>query len=190
VSARPARLIPTPTQTVGPFFHFCLADDPSLGRMAVHGTPGDRVRIRVTVVDADGLAVPDALVELYQTDASGRYADPRDGRVAFSGFGRMPTGEDGACLFETIRPARPHDQAGGPHAAHVNVCLLARGLLSHLFTRLYFAGDPDLGADALLAAVPEARRDTLVARPRDGDPGLWTFDIRLQGDRETVFFVP
>jgi protocatechuate 3,4-dioxygenase, alpha subunit len=177
----------TPTQTVGPFFHFCLADDLTLGQMAPEGTPGERIRLRVRVLDADGAAVPDSLIELYQADAAGRYATAADAG-GFSGFGRMPTDDSGTCVFETVRPGR----VGGarPQAAHIEVCVLARGLLSHLFTRIYFAGDPDLATDTLLGQIPEARRGTLQASPDPADPGLWLFDIRLQGDGETVFFLP
>lgn len=177
----------TPTQTVGPFFHFCLADDLTLGQLAGPGVPGERVRLRVRVLDGDGLPVPDALIELYQADAAGRYPDPGDRAPAFSGFGRMPTSDAGVCEFETVRPGRPG--SGVAQAAHLEVCVLARGLLSHLFTRIYFAGDPDLATDPLLAAIPEARRGTLLAVPDPASAGLWTFDVRLQGDGETVFFI-
>jgi protocatechuate 3,4-dioxygenase alpha subunit len=102
--------------------------------------------------------------------------------------GRLPTDAQGSCTFETIRPGRVADGRGGLQAAHVNLCLFARGLLRHLYTRMYFAGDPALGDDALLAHVPEDRRETLLAIADPGAPATWSFAIRLQGDRETVFF--
>ena len=116
----------TPSQTVGPFFDFCLTPD------TTHGTvfPDSRSRIRLTVrvLDGAGDPVPDAIVEIWQAcDVPGRDA----------GFGRLGTREDGSCEFDTVRPCDPPEGA-----AHVNVCLFARGLLRHLYTRLYFEGDP------------------------------------------------
>ena len=104
----------------------------------------------------------------------------------FCGFGRLPTGADGSCTFETIRPGRVADGAGPAQAPHINVCLFARGLLRQVYTRIYFAGDELIATDAVLAQVPESRRHTLVAH--ETTPGAWLFDIRLQGDGETVFF--
>ena len=135
--------------------------------------------------------VPDALIELWQADADGVYVRPQDLEdvltpTGFCGFGRLPTGPDGACVFETIRPGAERDAQGRTQAPHINVCLLARGLLRQIYTRIYFAGDPDLASDVVLAHVPEGRRPTLLAQP--GGPGAWAFDLRLQGDAETVFF--
>ena len=183
-------LVATSSQTVGPFFHFGLATDPRLGQMTGPATPGDRIRLRVRVIDGAGEPLPDALVELWQADAAGRYVDSPDHGdgdpgQAFRGWGRLPTNASGECEFATIRPGATTAGDGRPQASHINVCLFARGMLRHIFTRLYFAGDPMLPADPVLALVPESRRATLVAHQSDG---VWTFDIRLQGDRETVFF--
>jgi protocatechuate 3,4-dioxygenase alpha subunit len=185
-------LIASASQTVGPFFHFGLTTDATRGVMAGPGTAGERVRLRVQVVDGAGEPVPDAMVELWQADASGHYGAAAgqaggDAARTFGGWGRLPTGSDGACEFTTIRPGTS-PTAGEPAAgaAHINVCLFMRGLLRHLFTRIYFAGDPALNTDPVLAIVPPERRETLVALP-DGDD-VWTFVIRLQGDHETVFF--
>jgi protocatechuate 3,4-dioxygenase alpha subunit len=187
MSREPVRLTATPSQTVGPFFHFGLADDDTLGCLAGAGTKATRVRLRVRVTDGDGRPVPDALVDLWQADADGAYARaPGVGEPpAFSGFGRLPTSEDGDCVFETIHPGGVSDVLGRIHAPHVDVCLFARGLLRHVYTRIYFEGDAALAEDPILVLVPDDRRSTLVAR-RTGDE--WVFHVRLQGQDETVFF--
>jgi protocatechuate 3,4-dioxygenase alpha subunit len=188
-------LVATPSQTVGPFFHFGLTppidraarpdDVVSLGNLAPPGTRGERISLRVRVFDGDGEALPDALIELWQADADGRYVRPADPRQVleskeFCGFGRLPTGADGSCTFETIRPGRVPAEAGQLQASHINVCLFARGLLRQLYTRIYFADDASLATDVVLALVPEARRHTLLAQ--SSAPGGWQFDVRLQGD--------
>jgi protocatechuate 3,4-dioxygenase alpha subunit len=187
----PAHLVATSSQTVGPFFHFGLADNATLGCLVRPDTRGERIRLRIRVVDGDGAPLPDALVELWQADADGVYVRPDDPKdvlapPAFCGFGRLPTGADGACVFQTIRPGGVRDAQGQPQASHINVCLFARGLMRQVYTRIYFEGDPALESDAVLALVPEDRRQTLMAR--QGDPADWAFDVRLQGDGEPVFF--
>jgi protocatechuate 3,4-dioxygenase, alpha subunit len=153
--------VATPSQTVGPFFHVGLTPQPSIGMAAPHA--GERIRLRVTVTDGDGQPVDDALVEVWHGDV----------------FGRMPTDKHGACEFDTVRPA-----------AHINVCLFARGLLRQLHSRIYFEGDPGVAADSVLALVPEDRRATLLAHPDPQDSRRWLFHVRLQGAQETVFFDP
>jgi protocatechuate 3,4-dioxygenase alpha subunit len=181
------RRVASPSQTIGPFFHVGPASTERLGQMAFAETAGERIRLRVRVLDGDGAPVTDALVELWQAGADGRYRRPSDRGAGFTGFGRLGTDEHGWCRFETIRPgALPADE-GARQAAHVNVCLFARGLLRHLYTRIYFEGDPDLGQDPLLSLVAHDRRDTLLAR-RSADGEAWEFVVRLQGERETVFF--
>jgi protocatechuate 3,4-dioxygenase, alpha subunit len=174
--------IATPSQTVGPFFHFGIADSAMLGSLAA-SDGGERLQLRMRVLDGAGWPLPDAMIEIYQANAAGEY-----GTSAFSGFGRLATGLEGSCVFDTIRPGRVTGGDGIAQAAHINVCLFARGLLRHLYTRVYFAGDPDLDTDPLLALVPDERRATLLASPADGPPGTWTWDIHLQGAAETVFF--
>ncbi len=191
MSREPERLTATSSQTVGPFFHFGLAENASLGTIADAGTKGARIRLRVRVFDGDGMAVPDALIELWQADADGQYVRPTDPAAvsappAFSGFGRLPTAADGTCLFDTIVPGRVAGQGGVAQAPHINVCFFARGLLRQIYTRIYFQGSDGLDEDPLLASVPVERRETLLAQP-DGT-SEWLFEIRLQGERETVFF--
>jgi protocatechuate 3,4-dioxygenase alpha subunit len=159
-------LTATPSQTVGPFFHFGLTTDLTLGTVVGADPAGARIRLRVSVTDGDGQPVSDAMLELW-------HAVPGRERAA---FGRLPTGADGTCEFETVRPP------------HVNVCLFARGLLRQVHTRIYFADDPALAGDPVLALVPAARRETLLAVPDREQPGRWLFELRLQGERETVFF--
>lgn len=184
-------LVATPSQTVGPFFDFGMTlPNAALGQMAGPGTPGDRIRLRLRVFDGAGAAVPDAMVEVWQADARGAYPgapdrEPATPGLAFLGWGRLGTNEDGACEFHTIRPGPVPTDDGRLAASHVNVCLFARGLLRHVFTRIYFADDPALADDPVLALVPQERRETLVARV---DRDAWVFDLRLQGEHETVFF--
>lgn len=178
-------LVASPSQTVGPFFDFGMTlPNTALGQMAGPDTAGERILLRIRVYDGEDAPVPDAMVELWQADASGAYPgvpdrEPATPGLAFLGWGRLGTNEAGACEFHTIRPGAVQG------ASHINVCLFARGLLRHVFTRIYFAGDPALSGDPVLALVPEERRETLLARlERD----VWVFDLRLQGEGETVFF--
>ncbi len=191
MSGEPRDLIATASETVGPFFHFGLATDLSLGVIADRSALGEHITLRVTVTDGDAAPVPDGLIELWQVDAGGAAASPPgpgSPPLPFRGFGRLATGADGGCEFKTVRPGPAIGGQEPGQAAHINVCLFARGLLRHLYTRIYFDGDPGLGADPVLALVPPARRDTLLARPDPAQPHSWRFDIRLQGQGETVFF--
>jgi protocatechuate 3,4-dioxygenase alpha subunit len=186
-------LVATPSATVGPFFHFGIATDPMLGRVAEPSAQGEHITLRVRMTDGDGMPVPDALVEIWQVDADGVEASaPAAGETSrFLGFGRLPTAEDGTCEFETVRPGRVPDGRGGRQASHINVCIFGRGLLRQLHTRVYFEGDAALDQDAVLTLVPEPRRRTLLARRDPQRPGLWLFDVCLQGHDEhdeTVFF--
>jgi protocatechuate 3,4-dioxygenase alpha subunit len=185
----------TPSQTVGPFFSFGLAPEQygynfrSIAGSAVadDGTPGTRIRIVGRVFDGEGQPLNDALIEIWQADAEGRYAhpaDPRSSNAAFKGFGRTGTGTDpeSRFVFDTVMPGSVAGQA-----PHINVIVLARGMLNHLYTRLYFEDQAEANArDPILQSVPAERRTTLLAR-RDGAT-TYRFDIRLQGDAETVFF--
>ena len=172
----------TPSQTVGPFFHFALTEGAAVAAVAPPDAPGARIRLQIRVLDGAGDAVTDALIELYQADAPGR-----DAGSGSAGFGRLPTGEDGGCVFEIVRPAPVAIAGGGHQAPHLSVCVFARGLLRHLYTRVYFEGDTIEG-DPVLGCVPVARRPTLLARRSPSSDALWEFTIRLQGEHETVFF--
>lgn len=168
----------TPSQTVGPYFHIGLSR-PGTNCLAGADTPGQHIVIQGQVTDGDGVAVPDALVEIWQADAAGVYRGG-DGD-AFRGAGRCGVDADGRFVFETVKPGAVDGQA-----PHVNVAVFARGLLTHLYTRIYFDDEPEANAtDGVLAQVPAARRGTLVA-VREGDH--YRFDVRLQGEGETVFF--
>jgi protocatechuate 3,4-dioxygenase alpha subunit len=186
-------MIPTPSQTVGPYLHLGLTDSKAVARIAGEGVQGERIRITCQVLDGDGVPMPDAMIELWQAGADGHYpcsSDPQSEPVdpAFRGFGRMPTREDGTCAFETIKPGRVPSGDGGLQAPHINVSILGRGLLQRLCTRIYFADDPANATDPALALVPEDRRATLMAQPDARLPGNWLFDIRLGDEGETVFF--
>ena len=185
----PARFVATSSQTVGPFFHFGLATSEALGVMAAPDVEGERIDLRVQVFDGAGAPVPDALIEVYQANAAGEYPAPgqRQALQGFHNFGRLPTDADGTCVFRTIKPGAVRTGTTA-QAAHINVCLLARGLLRQIYTRAYFAADAALGADPVLTVVPAERRSTLIAQPALEEPCVWEFKIRLQGPDETVFF--
>ncbi len=192
----------TPSQTIGPFFGFGLVPDQygfagtavGGGTMVTDQVPGQRIRIVGRVFDGDGTMVPDALIELWQADQAGCYdgsaGAPRDRRTnaTFHGFGRVGTGAspDGRFEFETIKPG----SVDGLQAPHVHATLFMRGLLRHVCTRIYFSDEREANLrDPVLCAVPPHRRDTLIAQHDDALPGrTYSFDIHMQGERETVFF--
>lgn len=182
-------LIPSASQTAGPFFNFALTTNHSLGTLAKEGAEGENIDLTFRVVDGAGAPTPgDSMIEIWQADAAGFYANPLDGRSSefdanFSGFGRLETGVDGTCTFHTVKPGPV-----GLAAPHISVAVFARGLPKQLFTRVYFAGDPRNAGDPVLALVPESRRATLLATQVPGSSGHWSMEIRLQGDAETVFF--
>ncbi len=188
----------TPSQTVGPYLHIGLTQGAYGAReifsatVAEAGMPGARIRIEGRILGGEGNIVPDALIEIWQADHQGRYAHPADGRAlssnSFRGFGRCPTDKDGGFAFDTVKPGVVPGPGGTTQAPHINVGVLSRGLLKRLFTRIYFAGEPANAADPILALVPADRRDTLIAKADAAKPGLFRFDIRLQGGNETVFF--
>jgi protocatechuate 3,4-dioxygenase alpha subunit len=173
----------TPSQTVGPFFRFGLA---WMGQadLVAPGSPG-AVTLGGQVLDGDGAPVPDAVIEIWQADPDGRF--PTDAAGPWHGFGRSLTDDDGRYHFTTVRPGRVDDR----QAPHIDVSVFARGLLQRLVTRAYLPDEVEVnGADPVLAALAPDRRATLVAEAvaaADG-PDQLRFDIRLQGDRETVFF--
>jgi protocatechuate 3,4-dioxygenase, alpha subunit len=184
-------LKPTPSQTAGPYLHLGCTETHSVPSIAGPQAKGERLRLICRVTDREGNAVNDAMIEIWQADAEGRYKSELDAGTAsdphFGGFGRMPTDERGECRFATIKPGRVRAERG-IQAPHLNVSVFARGILNRLATRVYFEGDPANDECPVLALVPEQRRRTLMARP-DGDrAGDWRIDIRLSGSDETVFF--
>jgi protocatechuate 3,4-dioxygenase, alpha subunit len=180
----------TPSQTVGPYFAIGLPWD--VGPEAVPpDTPG-AIRIRGTVYDGEGTPVPDFLLETWQADPEGRFADMHDygGRSqleGFRGFARYGL-EDGDGRFEivTIKPGSVQGLGETTQAPHIGVSLFARGMLNRVVTRIYFADEEEANAaDPVLARVPPERRATLLAQPTsDG----YAIDVRIQGEGETVFF--
>lgn len=184
----------TPSQTVGPFFHYALMRD-GVEDLDPALDAGQPILVHGAVRDGAGEVVNDAMVEVWQADGAGRYRHPADGRASdvptdFIGFGRVATAEDGTFRVWTVMPGTVPGPQGRVQAPHLNLHVFARGLLDQLTTRIYFAGHEANDADPVLDSVPSDRRHTLLAR-RDGDEddrARYRFDVVLQGDDETVFF--
>jgi protocatechuate 3,4-dioxygenase, alpha subunit len=183
----------TPSQTVGPFFGFALPRE-GYEALVTDATAGERIAIEGRVLDGDGAPLNDALIEIWQANAAGRYDHPDDRQEkpldpAFHGFGRCPTDESGRFHFRTIRPGPVSGPGNTLQAPHINVTVFARGMLKQLVTRIYFEGEPSNADDPILGLVGEPeRRKTLIAKRGNGKNSTYTFDIRLQGPGETVFF--
>ena len=182
----------TTSQTVGPFFSVGLAWL-ERNELAAAGVSGERVRIEGRVLDGDGAAVPDAVLELWQANAQGRYAHPEDVQdkpleEAFSGFGRVPTNTEGRFQFTTIKPGPVPGPGPAPQAPHIVVSVFARGLMRRLVTRIYFPDEPLNGSDSVLRLVDPGRRATLIAKRTPGGEGALEWNVVLQGTAETVFF--
>ncbi|HEX4011326.1 MAG TPA: protocatechuate 3,4-dioxygenase subunit alpha [Solirubrobacteraceae bacterium] len=180
----------TPSQTVGPYFAIGLPW-PEGPHAVPEGTPG-AVTITGTVYDGAGAPVPDHLIEIWQADSDGRFADlygygGASEMPGFRGFARYGV-EDGDGVFEivTVKPGRVKEAGGQLQAPHIDVTVMARGMLNRVVTRIYFADEEEANAeDPILRRVPADRRHTLLAQPENGG---YRFDIRLQGPGETVFF--
>lgn len=184
---------PTPSQTAGPYFHLGCTQQHSVASLIRPETEGERIRLVCRVLDGEGVPVPDAMIEIWQANAAGKYNHPDDAQnkdvePGFIGFGRLATDSEGRCEFLTIKPGRVPANNGIPQASHINVSVFARGILKRLATRLYFDGDADASTDPVLSLVPEDRRATLLANRHGTQPDEWHFDIHLCGARETVFF--
>ncbi|CAM5303179.1 MAG: protocatechuate 3,4-dioxygenase alpha subunit [Afipia broomeae] len=189
----------TPSQTVGPFFAYGLTpkgnyawNDIADNDLVTPELLDSRIEITGTLCDGDGAPISDGMVEIWQADGRGRFPSAKgaDGGLSnsvFRGFGRCPTGPDGSFTFSTVKPGATEDSNGGRQAPHILIAVFARGLLTHVFTRLYFEDEPANAADPVLQCVPAERRATLIAK-RHADGAGYRFDIHLQGDRETVFF--
>ena len=187
-------LLPTPSQTAGPYFHLGLTAKHSVSNIAGPKTKGERLRILFRVLDGNNQPVPDAMIEIWQANAVGKYKHPDDPQdkledLEFFGFGRVATDQNGICIFETIKPGCvPANDEGAVQAPHLNLSIFGRGILNRLATRVYFAGDPANDADPVLARVPDERRNTLFAHPATQGDSDWVFDLHLCGEDETVFF--
>jgi protocatechuate 3,4-dioxygenase, alpha subunit len=190
----------TPSQTVGPYFAIGLAPE-SLGLnwistitndLVTPDVSGERIHIKGRVLDGDGEPIDDCLLEIWQADAAGHYAHPADRsgpNATFTGFGRAATDAAGQYLFHTIKPGRVRGPQEVLQAPHIVLAVFARGMLRQQYARIYFGGEPANASDPVLALVPAARRATLMATPEPGtNPVVYRFDIRLQGEHETVFF--
>ena len=185
----------TGSQTVGPFFSPALLREGARRNVLIlPETAGERIRIEGRVLDGDGIPVPDAMVEIWQANAHGRYNHPADQGSApldpsFLGFGRSGTAEDGSYWFETVKPGPVAFDRDRLQAPHICVTVFSRGLLNHLVTRLYFEDEPANAEDPVLQCVPDDRRVTLLARREPaGAATVYRFDIVLQGADETAFF--
>jgi len=192
-TSRPESVLPTPSHTVGPFYGYAL---PFRGGedIAPLGHP-DTITVHGYVLDGEGKPLPDAFVELWGADPDGNVSttdgsirrDPASGDylgrngVEFTGWGRIQTDANGHWYARTLRPG-----ARGRSAPYLSMCVFARGLLVHLFTRIYLPGDEAAHTDdPLLTQLAAERRDTLIAK--DEGNSTYRFDIRLQGEGETVF---
>ena len=182
----------TSSKTVGPYvkigFESCAVVD-----LSPAGVSGERITLSGRVTDGDGKPVNDAVVEIWQANAQGKYAHPEDAQDkpiegGFRGFGRCLTDGDGRYRFTTIKPGPVPGPSGTAQAPHIVVTVFMRGLLKHLITRVYFPDDPANAEDAVLKLVPAERRATLIARGAPTGKGALEWDIILQGRDETVFF--
>jgi len=184
--------VPTASQTVGPFFSIGLSAM-CRAELTPHAATGASITVRGRVLDGDGRPVPDAVLEIWHADSDGKYDLRGDaGKNAAggvpTGFGRIATNDEGEFRFTTRKPGAVREPDGRVQAAHLAVVLFMRGLLRHLVTRIYFAGENANSTDPILELVPAGRRGTLLAVPSPDAPDEYLWDIRLQGERETVFF--
>lgn len=201
----PQNFLPeTASQTAGPYVHIGLVPsdtgieiyDHELGRdIAGPNAKGERIRVEGRLIDGNGAALKDGLIEVWQANAAGVYAHPEssgDVEEGFRGWGRVIADFDsGAWFFETVKPGAGPGRSGARQAPHISLWIVARGINIGLNTRLYFDDEGAANdADPVLGRVdPPHRRDTLIAtRDDSGDTPVYRFDIRLQGDGETVFF--
>jgi protocatechuate 3,4-dioxygenase, alpha subunit len=185
-------LTATTSQTVGPFFRIGL-DRLNCADIAPQGVPGERVIIQGRVLDGDGVAVPDAVIEIWQANSAGKYGHPDDRQekpthARFKGYGRISTSDDGRYCFRTIKPGSVPGPNGTTQAPHLVASVFMRGLLKRLVTRMYFPADSSQANDPVLGLVPMERRPTLIAAEDTKDKGSLRWDIILQGPLETVFF--
>ncbi|WP_367109549.1 protocatechuate 3,4-dioxygenase subunit alpha [uncultured Psychrobacter sp.] len=199
LSQIPQLLHETASQTAGPFVHIGLAleiagfesrPDEIWQDLAKEGATGEHIELVGCVYDGNGDLVHDALIEIWQADSQGNYISEFDNKQPFSGFGRSACAADGEFKFNTIKPGAV-DFNGTLMAPHVNIAIFARGINIHLQTRAYFDDEEEANDKCpILNSVPSPiRRKTLIAAKEEGDDKpRYRFDIRLQGENETVFF--
>ncbi|WP_282349095.1 protocatechuate 3,4-dioxygenase subunit alpha [Pseudomonas sp. PS01301] len=191
----------TPSQTAGPYVHIGLAlaaagieprEHEIWNQMAKPEAPGEHILLLGNVYDGNGHLVRDSFLELWQADHQGHYHIDFDQDKPFKSFGRTATTFDaGEWTVQTIKPGVVNNAAGVPMAPHINISLFARGVNIHLHTRLYFSDEAEANAkDPVLNLIEQpARRETLVATRCEVDGKLaYRFDMRIQGEGETVFF--
>lgn len=195
----------TASQTVGPYFAYGLTPDTQQGiryngftgnELTTEATEGEHVVIEGQVLDGEGNPVNDSMIEIWQANAAGRYRHAEDDRAdvalddSFTGFGRTGTDANGMFRFHTVKPGAVPGRGNALQAPHVMVCVFARGMLSHAYTRLYFSDEQAANdADPVLEKVDPARRSTLIAQRTEAlGRVVYRLDIRLQGAGETVFF--
>lgn len=187
----------TPSQTVGPFYAYGLTpngkyawNDAFTNNLLTPDVTGNKIRIEGVIYDGDGKVVPDAVLEIWQADAQGRFADPQDIRglpnSSFKGFGRSGTTDAGEYSFDTVKPGAVPGIDGKPQAPHIVMAVFGRGMTMQSMTRIYFEDEAATAGDAVMNLVPADRRATLIAKKTAA--GVYRFDIHLQGDSETVFF--
>lgn len=181
----------TPSQTAGPYVHIGTLPHEAGLNVQTHNTPnntmlteGTPISIRGVIRDGAGAAVKDAMVEIWQADAKGTYG--HDGTI---GWARSHTDfETGEFEFETVKPGQSMWTDGSQQAPHINLLVFARGINIHLQTRIYFADEEQANEqDPVLRSIPEGR-ETLLAQPDPTSNNAYRFDLKLQGDGETVFF--
>ena len=180
----------TPSQTAGPYLKIGLLGGPVTNHLVDELDPRS-IHIRGVLLDGAGDSVPDGMVEVWQANATGRYAHPADNREiaienGFAGFGRSGTEDAGRFEFVTVKPGRVPWVDGRLQAPHLLVGIFARGLLKRVATRMYFPDEEVANAeDPVLLGLEPEERATLVARAEDG---AFRFDIVLQGAGQTTFF--
>ena len=182
----------TTWQTVGPFFSIGLSRL-SQADLAVPHVQGNHIKVQGRMFDGDLRPIPDALIEIWQANAHGKYAHPDDKQdkpleQGFSGYGRIPTDDEGRFQFSTIKPGAVPGPTGRLQAPHLVVGLIMRGLLKRLCTRIYFPDESSNNDDTILQSIPPPRRETLLLRASAEQSGLFNWDIHTQGQDETVFF--
>ena len=186
---------PTSSQTIGPFFAYCLTSSEYgytlVADNSLKSPSGKKIKISGKVYDGEQNPVPDAMLEIWQADPEGTFLAPQSEKhQSFMGFARVGTGEDGSFLFNTVNPGSLKPIGGVRQAPHINLHVFARGLINHLTTRIYFSDEAHTYKDPLISLISDDnRKQTLIAEFQEEQAGcaIYTFNINLQGANETVF---